>query len=198
MNEVAVRQEKAPFAGEYFNSILVLVDVSNIYLSARDNYGYAARVDFRKLRELALKPTERRFKHILCRAYSAAKPDQAPEQFLTALEKIGFEVITMTIRTHDSGVPSATNIDVQLAKDAVTLKVGGEYPDIVVVASGDSDFVPVYRDLKARGSRVEIISFPQSLGGEVIHVVDAVTKLDRNIFFTKTREYSKAVVASRK
>lgn len=177
------KKERVPFTGEELESILILVDVSNIYLSARDNYGYAARVDFRKLRELALKPAQRRFQHIMCRAYFAAMPDQLPESFIFALEKIGYEVVVTNIRSHEQGTPSATNIDVQLAKDAVTLKVGGRDPQIVVVASGDSDFTSIYRDLKARGTRVEVMSFPPSLGAEVIATVDDITKLGREHLF---------------
>src|SRR3970040_575685 len=114
---------------ELLGGILILVDVQNLYYTARDAYGYAARVDFRKVRDTALKG--RRFKHIVSRAYFAVKPDEKPEGFVSALEKLNYDVVLVNIRPHEQGNASATNIDVQLATDAGSLKVGGVDPDIV-------------------------------------------------------------------
>jgi len=47
-----------------YERLLFLVDVQNLFYSARDAYGLASRVDFRKLKEAAL--NGRKFKHIVC------------------------------------------------------------------------------------------------------------------------------------
>lgn len=36
-------------------------------------------------------------------------------------------------------------------------------PDIVVIVSGDSDFIPVVTELREKGIRVEVASFDQSM-----------------------------------
>jgi len=113
----------------------------------------------------------------------AAKPGEKPDEFIRALEKLYYEVELISIREHEKGSPSSTNIDVALAIDAYNIKVSGKDPDIVVVASGDSDFTPVYDSMRSRGIRTEILSFPGSLAASVVDKVDEVRYLDREYLF---------------
>lgn len=166
---------------EVLESIFLAVDVQNLFYTARDGYGLAARVDFRKLKELAL--NGRSFRHIIARAYLAAMPNEIPESFTSALSKMAYEVKMSKIRTHERGQMSATNIDVLLASDAQNIKVLGKEPSIVVVASGDADYIPVYNVLKSRGVRVEVLSFHSSLATAIYNAVDEVRFLDREYLY---------------
>lgn len=54
------------------------------------------------------------------------------------------------------------NFDVEMTLDI--MKASFEIkPDIVVIVSGDSDFVPVVIELREKGIRVEVASFSQSM-----------------------------------
>jgi uncharacterized LabA/DUF88 family protein len=164
-----------------WDSIAFYVDIQNLYSSVRKSYGLAARVDFKKLRDAALK--ERKFRNILARAYLASKPDLVPKGLLHALRKMAYDVRITNIRVHDQGLASGRNVDSQLVTDALSVSINGKPPSIVVVASGDSDFVPVYESLKARGTRVEVLAFLPSLSSLVVDVVDEVTELDETYLF---------------
>ena len=168
--------------GGLHESLLLLCDTQNLFYTAREAYGVAARIDFKKLKEVA--DNGRRFKHIVRRAYLSAKPDGKQDAFVGALEKLSYEVVVVPIREHQDGSTSGTNIDEHLAKDLTTVKFDGRDPEVVVVASGDSDFVPMYRTLKDRGVRVEVMSFLPALGTSIGDVVDEVTKLTRDHLFT--------------
>ncbi|WP_300791826.1 NYN domain-containing protein [uncultured Acetatifactor sp.] len=54
------------------------------------------------------------------------------------------------------------NFDIEMTLDIV--KTSFEIkPDIVVIVSGDSDFIPVVTELREKGIRVEVASFDQSM-----------------------------------
>lgn len=166
---------------QLWDSLAFFVDVQNLYSSVRDSFGLAARVDFRKLREAALK--NRKFRNILARAYMAAKPDDVPKGFLHALRKLSYEVRITNIRVHEQGSASGRNIDSQLVTDAMSVSIGGKPPSVVVIASGDSGYIPVYEHLKALGTRVEVLAFLPSLSAQVSELVDEVTELDQKYLF---------------
>lgn len=170
------------------DSILILVDVQNLYYTVRDAYGLASRVDFRKIREHAIR--NRKFRHIVSIAYIASPPREIPKEFITALEKLSYEVKIASIRSHEQGKASATNIDVMLAADAQGAKVNGKQPDIVVVASGDSDYIPIYNALKEKGIRVEVMAFQMSLATAIHEVADEVFVLDRSFLYSDYKEES--------
>ena len=162
-------------------TLLFLVDVQNLFYSARSAFGSDARVDFKKLKEEAL--NGRKFRRIISKAYFAVRPDERPEPFISALQRLSYEVSLVSIRGHEVGEASATNIDVLLATDALNTKLGGRYPNVVVVASGDSDFLPVYQALIERGVIVEVLSFPASLSTAVEDTVHKVVRLDASHLF---------------
>ena len=181
-----LEQEEKP---EIFNGLVLLVDVQNLFYSARDAYGLAARVDFKKLKQLAMK--NRRFRHIVSFAYLAATMKDIPSEFVSALEKLSYEVKIANIRAHETGPSSATDIDVMLATDATITKIGTRDPDIVVVASGDSDYVPVYQALRDRGVRVEIVAFRSTLSAAVEEIAHSVTYLTREHLYNESFQIGK-------
>ena len=174
---------------DIINGLVLLVDVQNLFYSARDAYGLAARVDFKKLKQLAMK--NRRFRHIVSFAYLAATMKDVPSEFVSALEKLSYEVKVANIRAHETGPSSATDIDVMLATDATITRIRDRDPDIVVVASGDSDYVPVYEALKNRGVRVEIIAFKSTLSAAIEEMADSVTYLTREHLYNESFSESK-------
>lgn len=167
---------------EIYDSLLFLVDIQNLFYTARDSFGLASRIDFRKLRDIAV--GGRKFRHIYMYAYTASMPQNIPNELITALKKLAYEVRIANIRQHEQGKASLTNIDTMLVHDALETKIAGKYPDIVVIASGDSGYIPTYRSLRERGCRVEIIAFPMSLGAAVYDAADKVTTLEREHLYS--------------
>ena len=51
-------------------------------------------------------------------------------------------------------------------------------PDLVVLVSGDSDFVPVVLELRNKGIRVEIAAFGHSMSGLLRHRCSGYINLD--------------------
>lgn len=154
--------------------LLFLVDVANLFYSVREMFGDKARVDFKKLKEAAI--AGRSFDRVIAVAFYATKEGQpSPDPFLDALRKVGYDVELVPVTSGVSG-----SVDVSLAVEALAL---GRKANTVVVASGDSDFIPVYKRLKSGGVRVEVMAFPTSLSGAVKDVVDSLVYLSRELLF---------------
>jgi len=67
--------------------------------------------------------------------------------------------------------------DVGLAVDAIRTSSN---LDVIVLVSGDSDFVPVVEYLKNHGKRVEVVAFGKTSAHELIAIADEFIDLDIN------------------
>lgn len=69
------------------------------------------------------------------------------------------------------------DFDVEITMDI--LKIAYQVkPDIIVLASGDVDFIPVIIELRKLGIRVEVASFERSMSSEVVHKSSGFISLD--------------------
>jgi len=59
--------------------------------------------------------------------------------------------------------------DPDISIDAIAL---ADKVDVMVIVTGDADFVPLVYALKSKGVKVEIMSFPENTGRELIDVAD--------------------------
>src|SRR5207302_4495250 len=59
------------------------------------------------------------------------------------------------------------NFDVEITMDVLKV-VYQVKPDIIVLASGDADFVPLIQEVRKSGVRVEIAAFEESAGADVL------------------------------
>ena len=59
------------------------------------------------------------------------------------------------------------NFDVEITMDVLKV-VYQVKPDILVLATGDADFVPLIQDVRKSGIRVEIAAFEESIGAEIM------------------------------
>lgn len=151
--------------------LLLLIDSQNLFYSAKNAFGSDALVDYQLLKEEAI--LNRRFTSIRCIAFMPFVSQR--EKIEPVLKSYGYEVLPehpAKGRLKDSDVLLAT---VGMATTA----------DVVVVASGDADYCPLYRALKSRGVRVEVLAFPNSLGGEVKDCVDEIRYLEKGILFQR-------------
>lgn len=146
----------------------VFVDAQNMYHSARSLY--KARVNFKELLEEAVAG------RILIRAitYVISTEGGLEKSFFGAIEKFGFEIKEKDLQIFPGGMKKA-DWDVGLAVDAIKL---ADKLDVVVIISGDGDYIPLVEYLKInKGCRVEIIAFGESTSSKLVEAADEFTDL---------------------
>lgn len=148
----------------------VFLDAQNLYHSAKNLH--RGRVNFDNVLKDAVGDRQ------LVRAIAYVITTESGEEsgFFEALNKIGIETKTKDLQIFSSGSKKA-DWDVGLAIDAVKL---ASKLDVVVLASGDGDFVPLVEYLKMNGCQVEVITFGKSASGKLKEVADDFVDLDEN------------------
>ena len=151
----------------------VFVDVQNMYYSARALYN--SRVNFKEL----LKEAVNGRKLVRAIAYGVRAGEKDEENFHKALDGIGYEVKLKDLQIFYGGNKKA-DLDVGLAIDAIEL---APKLDVVVLVSGDGDYIPLVEHLKrALGCRVEVMAFGRSCSGKLKECVDEFLDLDNKKF----------------
>lgn len=142
------------------------VDGANLY--RKDG----ASINYRILRNFVSQEREL----LRCNAYVAVDPGNLKpvKGFISALRDIGFKVIEKEwVRSIDGRIK--TNMDMELAIEV--LAQSGNL-DIIILASGNSDFVPLVRTAQNLGKRVEVIAFQDRVSFDLIKEADAFTALE--------------------
>ena len=149
----------------------VFVDVQNMYYSARAMHG--ANVNFAKLLQKAVGDRQ------LIRAIAYVIKSEAPKEqgFFDALVKAGLEISSKDIQVFGDGQKKG-DWDVGMTVDAIKI---ADKLDVVVLATGDGDFVPLVNYLKEnKGCLVEGISFERSTSSKLLEVLDSHIDLATN------------------
>lgn len=148
----------------------VFIDAQNLYHSAKNLH--RGRVNFGNVLTDAVGDRQ------LVRAIAYVITTETGEEnsFFDALNKIGIETKTKDLQIFSSGSKKA-DWDVGLAIDAVKL---ASKLDVVVLASGDGDFVPLVEYLKMNGCQVEVITFGKSASGKLKEAADDFIDLDED------------------
>jgi len=145
----------------------IFIDTQNMYHSARDLFG--ARVNFGKLVEEAV--GERRLVRAVAYVIRTATGEEKP--FFDALMHAGIETREKDLQVFLGGGKKA-DWDVGLAVDAIRI---APRLDVVIIVSGDGDFVPLVEYLKYQGLQVEIAAFRGSTSTKLVEAADAFTDL---------------------
>jgi uncharacterized protein (TIGR00288 family) len=141
----------------------VLVDVSNMYHSAKNLY--RKRVNFKEV----LKASVAGRKLIRATAYVIRTESEEESSFFEALSKQGFEVKMKDLQIFAGGQKKA-DWDVGIAMDAIKL---ADKLDVIILISGDGDYVPLVTYLQNnKGSLVEIAGFRQTTSSKLIEEAD--------------------------
>lgn len=147
----------------------VFIDVQNMYYSAKNLYG--KKVNFANILRTA------RGERTLIRAIAYAIRAEATkeETFFGALEAIGFEVKAKDIQIFAGGAKKG-DWDIGIAMDAIET---AHKLDVVVIVSGDGDFVPLVEHLRrAMGCKVEVMSFGKSTSSMLKEAADVFVDFD--------------------
>jgi len=145
----------------------IFIDTQNMYYSAR--YLFGRKVNFKKIVDDAVAGR----KLIRAIAYVVSTKDQAEKPFFEALQKSGIELREKELMEYFSGQKKA-DWDVGLAVDAIRML---DMLDVVVICSGDGDFLPLVDYVKGRGRIVEVMSFRETTSGKLVEAVDRYTNL---------------------
>ena len=148
----------------------VFIDVQNIYHSVKNLYG--ARVNFSQLLKevLADRPLVRAVAYV-------AKSETAigEDSFFEALRKTGLELRCKDLQVYADGAKKA-DWDVGMAVDAIRM---ANFLDVIVLVTGDGDFVPLVQYLKwGMGRQVEVAAFGKTTSSKLREVADRFVELD--------------------
>lgn len=142
--------------------VAVFIDTQNMYHSAKNIFN--AKVSFPSLVEGVVGA------RMLSRAiaYVAKSKENTEQAFFEALLQNGIELKIKDIQEFSSGAKKA-NQDIDMAVDAIAI---ARKVDVVVLATGDGDFVPLIHYLKAQGVICEVAAFGESTNAELKEVAD--------------------------
>lgn len=145
----------------------VLIDVQNLYHSAKNLY--RAKVNFKEV----LKTAVDKRKLIRAIAYVITTESGEEKPFFEALTHLGIETKTKNLQIFFDGLKKA-DWDVGIAVDAIRLSPS---LDVVVLVSGDGDFIPLVEYLKNQGKQLEVIAFGKSASAKLKEMADEFTDL---------------------
>lgn len=149
----------------------VLVDVSNMYHSAKNLY--KKKVNFQEV----LKDAVAGRKLIRATAYVIKTETEEETPFFEALSQQGFEVNMKDLQIFAGGSKKA-DWDVGISVDAIKL---GSKLDVIVLVTGDGDYLPLVSYLQnTKGCLVEIMAFRQTASTKLIEEADSFTNLSDN------------------
>ena len=149
----------------------VLVDVSNMYHSAKNLY--KKRVDFKEV----LKDAVAGRKLIRAIAYAIKTETEEEMPFFEALSQQGFEVRMKDLQIFAGGAKKA-DWDVGITVDAIKL---AEKLDVIILVTGDGDYLPLVSYLQnTKGCLVEVMAFRQTASNKLIEEADDFLNLSDN------------------
>jgi len=148
----------------------IFIDVQNMYYSARNLY--QKKVNFGNIVKDAV--AERKL--IRAIAYGVRTKTGEEQPFFDALYKLGIEIKEKDLQEFISGDKKA-DWDVGMTVDAIRM---AETLDVIVIVSGDGDFIPLVEYLQNRGRQVEVIAFRETSSGKLTEVADIYTDLSQD------------------
>lgn len=149
----------------------IFIDIQNLYHSAKNLY--KSRVNYKELmRELV------GGRQLITAAAYVVKSDTAEGEsaFFDALRKSGLELRVKDLQIFAGGMKKA-DWDVGMAVDAIRMS---DLLDVVILVTGDGDFIPLVEYLKwGKGRTVELAAFGRSASGKIKEAVDEFIDLDK-------------------
>lgn len=149
--------------------VAIFVDVSNMYYSAKNLF--SSKVDFGKVLKTAI--AGRR----LIRAFAyVIRADVGSERdFFDALSKQGFEVREKELQVFYDGAKKG-DWDVGICMDVIRML---DKIDVMILVSGDGDYLDLLDYAKSRGVRTEVVGFGKTTSGRLLEVADDFIDMER-------------------
>jgi len=148
----------------------VFVDASNMYFSSQNLY--RKNVNFKAILETAVAQR----KLVRAFAYVIESESGKEKDFFQAISDIGFETRSKPLQVFHGGAKKG-DWDVGLTIDIVRLL---PLLDVVVLVSGDGDYVDLLDYVRGHGRRTEVIAFKQTTSAKLIAEADEFIDLSAN------------------
>jgi len=142
--------------------VAVFVDVQNLYYSARKVHN--SKVSFQKLLPALLNNRQL----VRAIAYTIEKEGSDQDRFYEVLRHTGFEIRRRELIVRSDGSRKG-DWDMGIAIDAISMV---DRVDVIVLVTGDGDFVALVKMLQSRGVRVEVASFMESTADSLIEAAN--------------------------
>lgn len=157
----------------------IFIDVQNLYHSAKNLY--RSRVNYKELikhlvggRQL-IRSLAYVVKSDPAETPRAAHPATPEGAFFEALENAGLELRLKDLQVYPDGAKKA-DWDVGMAVDAIRMS---SFLDVVVLVTGDGDFLPLVDYLKwGVGRLVEVAAFSRSASSKLKDVADRFINIE--------------------
>jgi len=159
----------------------VFVDVQNVFYAARQ---FNARVDFEKL----LEATVGKRRLIKAVAYVIQSPEVDQTSFVSMLQQKSYEVKRKDLRLRSDGSAKG-DWDMGMAIDMIGL---ADKLDVVVIVSGDGDFVSLVHLIKTMGPKVEVFSFIHNTARDLIQAADSYYPIEEGLLLMMTNTTGKS------
>ncbi|MBP7005958.1 NYN domain-containing protein [Patescibacteria group bacterium] len=159
--------------------VAIFIDTQNMYHSAKHIFG--ARVNFPAV--VAAAVGDRRV--IRAIAYVAKSKTGEEQAFFEALTQNGIELKMKDVQEFASGQKKA-DWDVGMTVDAVEI---ASKVDVVILVTGDGDFVPLAQHLQSHGLLCEVVAFESSTNARLKEVASSFMDLasDPDLFLIRPR-----------
>jgi uncharacterized LabA/DUF88 family protein len=156
--------------------VAVFLDYANINAASQS---IGCRVDYGQLLDYLANEDEGRFLQTAL-AYVPIDPRQehAMDAEIGTLWDQSF-IVKSKVGTI-AGQSYKCDFDVEMTLDLIKTEFD-QKPDIVVIASGDADFIPAVLELRGKGIRVEVASFGNSMSNVLSHRCSGYINLDELI-----------------
>lgn len=143
--------------------IMLVIDGDNLYKCQRDHLGWW--IDPNKLKDWAaqLGTIER------ATYYASVYDDvtEGREKFFRALSHMGYSLVVQKVKhitQKDGTIKDKGSMDVKMAVD-ICMSI--DTFDMLVLVSGDGDFVPVIQAVQSRGKLVRVLSYHEVLARDL-------------------------------
>jgi len=148
----------------------VFIDVQNMYYSAKNLYN--CRVHFGNIVETAV--AGRQLVRAIAYVVRAGVPEE--QSFFDALIKLGIETKERDVQVFLGGAKKA-DWDVGMVVDAIRLS---PKLDVVILVSGDGDFIPLVEYLQNMGVQTEVMAFRETSSSKLVEEVDDFIDLSKD------------------
>ncbi|MDP3725544.1 MAG: NYN domain-containing protein [Nanoarchaeota archaeon] len=148
----------------------VFIDVQNIYHSVKNLYGCRVHFDILLKAVIAGRPLVRAVAYV-----AKSETAMGEDSFFEALRKTGLELRSKDLQVYADGTKKA-DWDVGMAVDAMRM---ANFLDVIILVTGDGDFIPLVEYLKwGMGRQVEVAGFEKTTSSRLREAADRFVALD--------------------
>lgn len=154
--------------------INIFIDTQNIYHSSRNLYD--RKVDFKKLADILVGDRNliNIFAYVIRSDFTSKEID-----FFEALINQGIHLRIKDLQVYPDGSKKA-DWDIGIAVDVIRFS---QLVDVVILVTGDGDFLPLVEYLQNQGKQVEVAGFIQTTSSRLKEIADFYYNLDELISF---------------